>query len=150
MMKNHFQKCVACGATSLSQTDSLGASVGTVSSTTKERQQTVNHEPSRQLRTLHIRQTPYIHTSSVKMKPPSSQQERPESTPLMRRLTVAISSDEQAEKLQRRVTSSSAGMAVAGEHMMELELEEFEWDGSTPFYKHCIAGSLAGVAEHRT
>lgn len=37
-------------------------------------------------------------------------------------------------------------MAVAGEHVMELEFEE--WDGSTPFYQHCLAGSAAGVAEH--
>ena len=66
---------------------------------------------------------------------------------LQRRLTVALSSQEEAEKLQRQVTQSSHGMAVAGEHVMELEFEE--WDGTTPFYQHCLAGSLAGVAEHR-
>lgn len=73
------------------------------------------------------------------------------STPLLppslrRRFTVAMESEEEAHKLQRRITQSSHGMAVAGEHVMELEFEE--WDGSTPFYQHCIAGSLAGVAEH--
>lgn len=66
---------------------------------------------------------------------------------LRRRFTVAVQSDEEAEKMQRQVTQSSHGMAVAGEHVMELEFEE--WDGSTPFYQHCLAGSLAGVAEHR-
>jgi solute carrier family 25 iron transporter 28/37 len=37
-------------------------------------------------------------------------------------------------------------MAVAGEHVMELEWEE--WDGKSPFLHHCLAGSFAGVAEH--
>ena len=64
---------------------------------------------------------------------------------LHRRLTVALNS-EAPSNLQR--TQTSPGLAVAGEHVMELEFEE--WDGSTPFYKHCIAGSLAGVAEHCT
>jgi len=76
-------------------------------------------------------------------KPPLP--EVPES--LHRRLTVALSSEDEAQKLQRQVTQSSHGMAVAGEHVMELEFEE--WDGTTPFYQHCLAGSLAGVAEHR-
>lgn len=75
----------------------------------------------------------------VQPQPPSS---------LRRRLTVALTSDDEvAQQLQRQVTQSSPGMAVAGEHVMELEFEE--WDGSTPFYQHCLAGSLAGVAEHR-
>lgn len=65
---------------------------------------------------------------------------------LQRRLTVALTSDEMAQELQKRATQSSPGMAMAGEHVMELEFEE--WDGSTPFYQHCLAGSLAGVAEH--
>jgi len=70
-------------------------------------------------------------------------------TSLRRRSTVLdlVESEEQAATMQRQVTQSSPGMAVAGEHVMELEFEE--WDGSTPFYQHCLAGSLAGVAEHR-
>ena len=30
----------------------------------------------------------------------------------------------------------------------EIELEWEEWDGKSPFLHHCIAGSMAGVAEH--
>lgn len=30
----------------------------------------------------------------------------------------------------------------------EIELEWEEWDGTSPFHHHCIAGSVAGVAEH--
>lgn len=30
----------------------------------------------------------------------------------------------------------------------ELELEWEEWDGQSPFLHHCIAGGMAGVAEH--
>jgi len=30
----------------------------------------------------------------------------------------------------------------------ELDLEWEEWDGKSPFWHHCIAGSLAGVGEH--
>ena len=30
----------------------------------------------------------------------------------------------------------------------EVDLEWEEWDGSSPFLHHCIAGSIAGVAEH--
>jgi len=30
----------------------------------------------------------------------------------------------------------------------EIELEWEEWDGKSPFLHHCIAGSIAGVAEH--
>jgi len=30
----------------------------------------------------------------------------------------------------------------------EIDLEWEEWDGSSPFLHHCIAGSIAGVAEH--
>ena len=65
---------------------------------------------------------------------------------LSRRMTHALTSSDTATRLQRRSTAST-GLAVAGEHGMELEYEE--WDPSTtPFYQHCIAGSLAGVAEH--
>lgn len=30
----------------------------------------------------------------------------------------------------------------------EIELEWGDWDGKSPFLHHCVAGSLAGVAEH--
>mmetsp|Transcript_3777 Transcript_3777/g.8499 ORF Transcript_3777/g.8499 Transcript_3777/m.8499 type:complete len:167 (+) Transcript_3777:15-515(+) len=30
----------------------------------------------------------------------------------------------------------------------DIELEWEEWDGKSPFLHHCIAGSIAGVAEH--
>ena len=66
---------------------------------------------------------------------------------LHRRLTVALTSDETAQQLQRKFTQKPKAVAVAGEHVMELEFTE-EWDGRTPFYQHCIAGSMAGVAEH--
>ena len=70
----------------------------------------------------------------------------PSSPSLSRRVTHALTSTATAERLQRRSTAAS-GLAAAGEHGMELEYEE--WDPSTtPFYQHCIAGSLAGVAEH--
>lgn len=65
---------------------------------------------------------------------------------LRRRVTHVLTSHDAAERLQRRSTSST-GLAVAGEHGMELEYEK--WDSSTtPFYQHCIAGSVAGVMEH--
>jgi hypothetical protein len=32
--------------------------------------------------------------------------------------------------------------------VIEDELEWEEWDGQTPFWTHCVAGGLAGVAEH--
>lgn len=65
---------------------------------------------------------------------------------LRRRVTHVLTSSDTAERLQRRTTATT-GLAVAGEHGMELEYEE--WDPSTtPFYQHCIAGSLAGFAEH--
>ena len=70
----------------------------------------------------------------------------PKSPSLRRRVTHVLTSHDTAERLQRRSTSST-GLAVAGEHGMELEYEE--WDPSTtPFYHHCIAGSVAGVMEH--
>jgi solute carrier family 25 iron transporter 28/37 len=28
------------------------------------------------------------------------------------------------------------------------ELDWEEWDGKSPFWHHCVAGSAAGVAEH--
>ena len=34
------------------------------------------------------------------------------------------------------------------EHEDQVEIEWEEWDGQSPFLHHCIAGSIAGVAEH--
>lgn len=42
-------------------------------------------------------------------------------------------------------TSSCASDSIA-ESQDPLEFEE--WDGRTPFWHHCVAGSLAGVGEH--
>jgi solute carrier family 25 iron transporter 28/37 len=40
-------------------------------------------------------------------------------------------------------------MSSASESVYEeVDLEWEEWDGSSPFLHHCIAGSIAGVAEH--
>lgn len=39
-------------------------------------------------------------------------------------------------------------MAPPSEELEEHDLEWEEWDGSSPFIHHCIAGSIAGVAEH--
>lgn len=37
-------------------------------------------------------------------------------------------------------------MTSTGQENIDLEWEE--WDGNSPFLHHCVAGSLAGVAEH--
>lgn len=42
------------------------------------------------------------------------------------------------------MTSSSAATETSSSFDEEWE----EWDGSSPFWVHCVAGSLAGVAEH--
>ena len=34
------------------------------------------------------------------------------------------------------------------DHEEEIELEWEEWDGKSPWLHHCVAGSIAGVAEH--
>mmetsp|Transcript_3981 Transcript_3981/g.4892 ORF Transcript_3981/g.4892 Transcript_3981/m.4892 type:complete len:92 (-) Transcript_3981:334-609(-) len=34
------------------------------------------------------------------------------------------------------------------EQQQDVDLEWEEWDGNSPFIHHCIAGSIAGVAEH--
>ena len=39
-----------------------------------------------------------------------------------------------------------SGPSIHGDEDIELEWEE--WDGKSPFIHHCIAGSIAGVAEH--
>jgi solute carrier family 25 iron transporter 28/37 len=46
--------------------------------------------------------------------------------------------------------SSSSPKPVVPQHHEEedLDLEWEEWDGRSPFLHHCIAGSVAGVAEH--
>ena len=62
---------------------------------------------------------------------------------LTRRVTQKLQS-RAAEQLQRQ---SSGALAVAGPHVAELEYEE--WDATnTPFWQHCLAGSVAGVVEH--
>ena len=63
---------------------------------------------------------------------------------LTRRVTHQMHATvQQRTTLQRRQT---AGLAVAGKHVSELEYET--WDSGTPFWQHCLAGSLAGVVEH--
>ena len=66
-----------------------------------------------------------------------------ETASLQRRMTAKFESPEEAAKLQRH---HSTGMSMAGEHVMELEWEE--WDGTGSYVHHCVAGSFAGVAEH--
>jgi len=105
---------------------------------TRERE---NKEIKSKIYTRFIREFFYI---MVRQHPQDDAKQTSES--LQHRLTVKFSNAEVAQQLQKRSTESSAGMAMAGEHVMELEFEE--WDGSTPFYQHCLAGSLAGVAEH--
>lgn len=39
-------------------------------------------------------------------------------------------------------------LSSSGNGEEEIELEWEEWDGESPFLHHCIAGSIAGVAEH--
>lgn len=65
---------------------------------------------------------------------------------LQKRMTAKFESPAEAEKLQRQSTTHSATFGAAGEHVMELEWEE--WDGSGSFVDHCLAGSFAGVMEH--
>lgn len=45
-------------------------------------------------------------------------------------------------------TSSSSTSANAAEADASFDDEWEEWDGKSPFWHHCVAGSLAGVAEH--
>jgi hypothetical protein len=65
---------------------------------------------------------------------------------LQRRMTTKFEDPQEAAKLQRQTTSHAYTIGAAGEHVMELEWEE--WDGSGSFTDHCLAGSFAGVAEH--
>jgi hypothetical protein len=65
---------------------------------------------------------------------------------LQRRITAKFEDPQEAAKLQRQTTSHAHTIGAAGEHVMELEWEE--WDGSGSFMDHCLAGSFAGVAEH--
>ena len=67
---------------------------------------------------------------------------------LQRRMTAKFEDPQEAAKLQRQTTSHAPTIGAAGEHVMELEWEE--WDGSGSFMDHCLAGSFAGVAEHST
>lgn len=41
-----------------------------------------------------------------------------------------------------------ASPSPASEQEEEIELEWEEWDGKSPWAHHCVAGSIAGVAEH--
>ena len=65
---------------------------------------------------------------------------------IQRRMTAKFESPQEAEKLQRQSTSHAPTISTAGEHVMELEWEE--WDGKGSYLQHCLAGSLAGVVEH--
>ena len=44
--------------------------------------------------------------------------------------------------------SSPASPSLLVDHEEEIELEWEEWDGKSPWLHHCVAGSIAGVAEH--
>ena len=46
-------------------------------------------------------------------------------------------------------SSPAAGSpSLPVDHEEEIELEWEEWDGKSPWLHHCVAGSIAGVAEH--
>lgn len=43
-----------------------------------------------------------------------------------------------------RIKSTSFKLTMSSDDELEWE----EWDGASPFWHHCVAGSIAGVAEH--
>ena len=45
-------------------------------------------------------------------------------------------------------SSAISNMSLAVTENVDDPLEFEEWDGRTPFWHHCVAGSLAGVGEH--
>jgi solute carrier family 25 iron transporter 28/37 len=45
-------------------------------------------------------------------------------------------------------TNSSTKNNNNNNYNMNVDLLECDWDGRTPFWTHCVAGSLAGVIEH--
>jgi solute carrier family 25 iron transporter 28/37 len=45
-------------------------------------------------------------------------------------------------------SSPSASSSPPVDHEEEIELEWEEWDGKSPWLHHCVAGSIAGLAEH--
>lgn len=97
-------------------------------------------------------------TTTSSAKPPDDADEPSSSsssttTSLTRRVTENIRTqarrhmvDEEESSLRRQ--RSTRGLAVtSGERAGELECET--WDAATtPFWQHCLAGSLAGVVEH--
>ena len=49
---------------------------------------------------------------------------------------------------ENTITSNSANVIENSQNRVEDDLEWEEWDGKSPFLHHCIAGGVAGIAEH--